>query len=340
MTLLHFFQSLPAVLGVTVFFVFLWVGQSRRWGNNFQDIISRLRNNPTLDVASYKKLSPLTALYVLSKDAEVKAEVNNQDYKLLKLLSVFQAALIVLVFVICAGMVLYSVSVFREDMFRPKPLVIEGIEFKAIEAQADGLLVDLDPIRVVWESRGEEMEVSVLLENIDTKSRTRRKITISSRRFVDFEPKDLRNILHNRNYKGKNRIRALLETSNDTFDSGIVSIFVGLQVKLVVQFLLVQPGKDDRRINLLNASINGWTQKLLSSRPNGILEQYCLKGIFFSKQKSGAEMAQTVDSCKKMSDIRGEVTLNWIDRIDWRKPYRFEYHGPDDPRLVRTQVYR
>ena len=338
MKLLHFFQSLPAVVGVIAFFAFLWVGQTRLWGKNLREIVLRLRNNPNLDIPAYEKMSALAVLYAVSKDAEVRATVNEQDYRLLKLLSIFQATIIVVVFVVCAGMVIYSVSIFRQDIFRPKPLLIDGIHIKAIEPEAGGLLVDLDPIQVVWDAQGEEKEVSVFLENTDTKSRTQKKSTISSRRFITFEAAEFRPVLPVREYKGVNHFRAVIETNDNIYKSLRKPIFVGVEVELIVQFLLIGSENRDRKIDLLTASINGWTQEPLNSHASDLPDNYCISGIFTSQDKSGSPMAQSISTCNEETGIRGEIKLDLIDLIDWNKPYKFTYYGPGDRRLVRTQV--
>jgi hypothetical protein len=322
----EFLQALPALVGFIGFFVYLWAGQQKSGGNVFSKIVDRLRQNPNVDIRSYGSMTPAKLRHLIAADEKVRSTVNEQDRELLKLVIQNQSRTTLIVFVVCAALVALGVWLVRTDPLRPRPVQIGEIRIGAIEKQAEGLLVDLDPLQVSWRADGDEEVLSVCLENLSSGAKTRRKSVVSSARTVNFLPQDLAPLLEDRSYKGVNRIRALVETSRSTFSSRDVDILVGIRASLMIGGTLISQGEERGKISTLFATIDDSTEHV----PSG----YCFQGDFFAFDVSGAAVVQALRSCN--SD--GEVRLSKISDINWNRPHGFIYHGPDDPRLIRSDV--
>lgn len=92
-----FLAALPGVLGVTGFFAYIWVGQTRVGGEIFKKIVDRLRQNPNIQIEHYASLTPARIGKLIDQDVSVRNAVNEQDRQLLRLLIIFQHALTVIV---------------------------------------------------------------------------------------------------------------------------------------------------------------------------------------------------------------------------------------------------
>jgi hypothetical protein len=321
-----FLQALPAVLGIIGFFVYLWAGQQRIGGEIFSKIVDRLRQSPNIDLQAYGSMTPAKLRHLIAADEKIKSLVNDQDREILKLLIQTQSRTTAVVFFICAALVALGVWLVRTDPLRPKPLQINQIRIEPIEEKAKGLLLDLDPLQVSWRADGDEEIVSVLLENIGTGKKTARKSVIGSARTVKFAADDLLPLLEDRSYRGANRIRAVIETPRSTFSSTDVDLLVGIEISLMIGGTLVAPGREEREINTLFATIDDSTEEMP--------RDYCFNGDFVALDFSNIPIVQPLRSCN--SD--GEIKLSKVSEIDWNRPHGFIYHGPDDPRLVRSHV--
>ena len=202
-----FLAGLPAILGVAGFFAYLWAGQSRVGGEILKKIVDKLRNDPNLDIAKYGALTPSKLRDLVRSDKHVRSAVNEGDRDLLRLLIIFQYALTGLVLVVCATLIGVSVWLYS----RPEPFSIVHSGPQAILPAAEGLLVDLDPLKVEWTSSGKEETVSVFLENVDSQRRSGKKTVSSSVRSVRFDPADVLAVATDRTNRGKNRVRTVIE---------------------------------------------------------------------------------------------------------------------------------
>ena len=221
----------------------------------------------------------------------------------------------------CATLIGVSVWLYS----RPEPFSIVHSGPQAILPAAEGLLVDLDPLKVEWTSSGKEETVSVFLENVDSQRRSGKKTVSSSVRSVRFDPADVLAVATDRTYHGKNRVRSVIEWPGVTSASEPKDIAVGIEVDLLLYGKLVTPDGGERTIHTLFATIDRSTQALP--------EDYAFKGDFAAMTATGPLV---VPLGSRNSD--GEVSVPGLDRVDWGRPLGFVYGGPDDPRIVRTRV--
>lgn len=317
----QFLSGLPAVLGVAGFFAYIWVGQSRVGGDIFKQIVGKLRNAPNLEISQYSTLTPAKMGKLVESDSRVRDLVNEQDRKLLSLLIIFQHALTVIVLLVCAGLVGLGVWLVS----RPQPLSVVAAPPTAVETDARGLLVDLDPIMVQWTSTGRDEPVSVFLENVDSEARTPKKEVPSSVRSVTFGPAEVVRAATKRGYHQANRIRSVIEWSSNRSTSPIRDLFVGIDIELALDGRLITPGGKQRPINTLIATIDQTTASLPPD--------YCFGGQLVG-WTSTSPIVIPLRSCNNDS----EVEIPGLEKINWARHVGFVYDGQDDSRIVRTHV--
>jgi hypothetical protein len=317
-----FLAGLPGILGVAGFFAYIWVGQSRIGGEIFKQIVAKLRTDPNLDVAKYSSLTPAKIGRLIKSDSRVRRNVNEQDQKLLRLLIILQHILTVVVLLACAGLVALSIWLIS----RPEPLSVSAGAPQAVAADAKGALVDLDPISVQWTSSGKDETVSVFLENVDSGARTKKKTVSSNVRSVRFESSEVSAVATSRTFHGANRIRSVVEWSAGTSVSATQDLLVGVEIELLLNGRLVTPAGKDRTIHTMFATFDQSTEHL---PPN-----YCFSADLVGRANSGVPLVIPLHSCNN----NGEVQIKGLDQVDWNKSVGLVYGGPDDPRIVRTEV--
>lgn len=178
--------------------------------------------------------------------------------------------------------------------------------------EADGLLVDLDPLAVRWTASGPDANVQVSLENVDSHRRTVAHTLSSNVRAVEFPVEEVRQVATSRAYRGKNRIRAVVEWPGHAAFSSIVDLHVGLDVQLnLFGHVLVADGSE-REVHTLFAYIDDSTAPLP--------DDYCFTANFTYRTSVGSTV-QVLRSCHEV----GTVTIQDLDRIRWGEGY-----GPED----------
>jgi hypothetical protein len=80
-------------------------------------------------------------------------------------------------------------------------------------------------------------------------------------------------------------------------------------------------------VHTLLATVDRSTEAL----PQG----YTFRGDFAGMMTNGSPVVVALSS----SNSRGDVEIPELDRIDWSRRVGFVYGGPDDLRIVRTQVF-
>lgn len=130
------------------------------------------------------------------------------------------------VFAIPLALVLYWLST------REKPLQISDINCETVVKQSEGLLVDLDEIKVTWKASGrQEDDVKVYLRNVDSKGESENFAVSSHSEHIDFPHGSYKGVLINRKPGETNRIMAIFRTSDNEFHSRKESLLhVGITV--------------------------------------------------------------------------------------------------------------
>jgi hypothetical protein len=321
MSVMSFLSGLPALLGIAGFFAYLWVGQSKIGGEILKDIVGKLRTNPNLDLRAYGELSPAKLGKIVESDTRVRDAVNDQDQKLLRLLIVFQHSLTAVVLLVSAALVGLSVWLFT----RPQPLSVFAKPPSAVNKEAEGLLVDLDPIAVQWQSQGVPEPVTVFLENVDTAAQTDKRTIAADIREVIFSPAQVHAVASDRSYHHKNRIRSVVEWSKGKSASQPVDLLVGVNVELALYGKLISASRKQNVIHTLVATIDDSTASIPTD--------YC-----FTVDLIGRSQTSPVVIPLKSCNADTEVSIPGLNTLDWRRYPSLVYNSPDDSRIVRTHV--
>jgi hypothetical protein len=321
MSVISFLSGLPALLGIAGFFAYLWVGQSRIGGEILKEIVRKLRTNPNLDLKAYGELSPARLGRIVDSDTRVRDAVNDQDQKLLRLLIIFQHSLTVIVLLVSAALVGLSGWLFM----RPQPLSVLVKPPSAVTTDAEGLLVDLDPLTVQWQSEGVPEPVTVFLENVDTGAQSAKKTLAADVRDVVFAPAQVHAVASDRSYHHKNRIRSVVEWSKGKTTSQPVDLQVGLEVELALYGRLIAASRKEGIIHTLVATIDDSTENIPAD--------YCFTVDLVGRSKTSAVVIP-LKSCNADT----QVSIPGLDTLDWRRYPSLVYNSPDDRRIVRPHV--
>ena len=298
MDALSFLKGLPAVLGIVGFFAYLWAGQYRLGGELMKTVVDKLRVAPNVDIKDYAALTPARIEQLIKHDSAARNAVNDQDIRLIRLIVILQYVVTVFVLIVCSGLVALGIWLIS----RPEPLSIVPHSPTSARSTPDVALVDLDPIKVVWDANGMVEHVSVFLENIAGERRSGKKSILADVHEATFTPDEVHDALIDRDYHGINRIRTVVEWSGHTVRSNPIDLPVGIKVRLMIGGTLVTP-EATRPINTLIATIDDSTEHM----PNG----YCFNVDFAGWNRSGPLVAP-LKSCNSDS----EVTMPFLADID------------------------
>lgn len=320
MDALSFLKGLPAILGLAGFFAYLWAGQSKVGADLTKSVIDKLRQSPTVTIADFDTLTPAKIGKLIETDARVRAAVNEQDQKLIRLIVILQNGVTVAVMVVCALLVGFGFWLVS----RPQPLAVIAQAPLPLTEAAGTALVDLDPLKIEWVATGLPESVSVYLENVDSQRRSRKKSVSSDVRSVAFEASELREVATSRDYRHSNRIRSVIEWSSNVARSDVVDLHVGIQVQLMLGGRLVTPG-GSQDVKILMATIDDSTLTM----PKG----YCFQVSLVGWNQEGPFVG-VLKSCNEATN----VVVPGLAGIDWNRKVSLVYEGPDDRRTVRTCI--
>ncbi|KAB1068605.1 hypothetical protein [Methylobacterium planeticum] len=319
---MSFLKGLPALLGVVGFFAYLWAGQYRIGGELMKRIIDKLRAAPNVSVQQYKSMTPARIEQIVRHDKEVRRFVNEEDIKILRLIVILQYTATIVVLIVCASLVGLGVWLMRQ----PDPLTVVARPPTALATSRTAeFLLDLDPVEVVWDASGAVERVGVFLENVDSHARSRKKTVSADVRTVQFSAEEVHDVATTRTYRGKNRVRTVIEWSGHVAHSEPVDIFVGIQVQLMLGGTLITP-KESRQISTMIATIDNSTE----SMPRN----YCFTADFAGWKREGPLVAP-LRSC----NTDHEVKLPFLSELDPNRHAGLVFNQPTSDRaLVRTCI--
>ena len=211
-----------------------------------------------------------------------------------------------LLFIVGAGLFTYQAT-------KPEPLEVENVGISSSNPDADGLLVDLDNVVVQWHASGAPEDITVYIENIETKARSKELSVRSSTGKLEFTPDDYSNLLVNRRFLHWNRVRAVLQSEDHSFYSKEYKLHVGLTV-IAVNF--------------------GEKIKIGAMIDNSVVQRYDFEAQLVAWKKDEAD---TISIGGDISNGQQDYPIENSESYDWRRA-KIAYLGPDDTRLVRTDV--
>ena len=306
-----FLTALPAILGILGFVVYLILRSFGKGDPATLRIIAKLRAEYP-ERFTNEKLTPKQVHDLLSKDQILRKEVGQQDFELFKQALRQQHIQSITIYGLCAVLFIVGAILFVNQMNKPAPTTVSGIELEDRTPEANGLLVDLDNLRITWQSSGTPADASVYAENLDSGVRTRKLKARSSGGEVPFLRTDYESLLAKRVFKESNRVRIVVQTDSGSFYSNEFTLYVGLTVLAAI----------------FNSKV-----KIAAVIDNTVIDGYAFDA------KLVAPMRGELNYLSVGGHISGaqDYPVADISKYDWSAA-KVAYFGPDDRRLVRYEL--
>jgi hypothetical protein len=307
-----FLSALPALLALSGFVLYQIVGANRSGDAVTQRILEKLRRGAPQQTID-RRLSAKQVEQLLASHQELARVVGEQDFQLLKQALTQQFWISVLVYSITVAFCVWSAFLFvRQDQVG-RELKLSRVVLTDREPAANGALVDVDPLTVTWQPQGEPDDVKVSLESMDNGARTDAVIANSAEGAIQFPPGSFHSILSNRARGSVNRLRAVVQTRTQIFQSDPQPVSVGIVVLTVADSsgLEVAATIDNIRI------------------PNYDFEARVIV-------PSSEPYASPLDIGPEIAYRFRPVHIPSSGNYDWKR-IKAVYFGPDDTRLVRCQ---
>lgn len=312
MTVLTFLSSLPALLGVLGFVIYYLLRQNGTADEVSLKIIEKLRAQSPDRFTEHSILNAKQLHSLLADDNSLRSRISEQDFSLLQQVLKQQFITSLVVYVICSILFIVGTVLFYFQAIQPKTLVINNIQLESTATPANGLPVDLDPLIVQWNASGEETQMKVFLENIETNRRSGEFEVKSSEGSFEILPSEYRDILNNRNFNEWNRVRIVMQTDIENFISDSIKLHVGLKVVAI--------GFEEK-------------VKLAAMIDNSLVQTYNFEALLVLWKND------EVDSISFGGHINGQQDYPFENSTNYSWPgAKLTYLGPDDSRLIRTEV--
>jgi hypothetical protein len=315
---MQFLSTLPAILGLAGFVVYFFLSRNRGGDQITLDIVAKLRRDiPDRLPAEAEKLNPATLERLIDGDAAIRSRVSDQDFQLLRDALRQQFITSIIVYGLCAMVFLSGIALYVYIQVRPKPVSISSISAASGNPLADGLAVDLDDLLVRWSAQGDPEDIRVSLEEMDHQHRTSTKIVRSTDGQITFAPGDYHEILNNRDHNGENNLRVAIQTSNSSYFSPTFSMHVGT----IILAVHIEP----LRI------------KIMGMIDNEAIQNYNFEAKFLIWAAAAHQQATPKIYGGNIPFGHNDFRLDADLTYDWSTA-KLTYFGPDDPRIVRTQL--
>ena len=303
-----FLSSLPAILGLTGFVVFQLLRSTGSGDPIVLRITQKLRNAVPSKLPR-RKLTAEQLQNLLDKDNALKQLVSEQDFRLLRQVLRQQFIISMLVYVICAILLVSGIWLYLKQANR---LDLESIVVQSANPNAGGLAVDIDDLAISWKSNGTPEEIDTYLQNVETGSESTHLKVQSSANKVVFCRRDYVHVLSNRAKGGSNRIEAVLQGRSQAFTSKGIALQVGIRIVVIAfpEKVTVAAMIDNHRIDYYS-----FEAKVLLPFKDPALKPVVL----------GDEMKYG----------KTDFPVANLAAVDWNAA-RIVYFNPDDQRIVRT----
>jgi hypothetical protein len=183
------------------------------------------------------------------------------------------------------------------------------------ETEAQGLLVDLDPLIVKWSSSGEPEDITASLENPRNSAKTQIVRTSSSEGKAAFSPESYKDLLLDRKPGGSNPFRVVIQTQHNSFMSSEFQVHVGISVAII---------RTEKNVVSIAPLVD-----------NSQVPFYSFQGKLLLPKRGKLEYVTFGDD---MTYGHMKFKVDHPELIDWNSA-KFAYFGPNDPRAVRTVKY-
>ena len=315
MNIYDFLASLPALLGIAGFCIYQLMSSHRGDRSITLKILEKIRINNPEKFEKYSELNSRQLLSVLSKDNNLRKEINVQDFELARQTLKQRFITSIAVYTTCAILFVSSAIIFVYQETRTKPIKIENIRLSSSHPDAKGLAVDLDMLMIQWFSSGEPEDVNIYMENMDSKRRTREFFVHSSERLLTLDVDNYKSIVQNRTFREWNRIRVVIQSENKIFKSAEFKLFIGMEI---IGF------NHDNEVTIA-AMID-----------NALVQFYNFEArmiVWKNDEFDSVSFGDKITGGKQKYQIENPQDYDWDNA-------KLVYLGPDDSRLVRTLIWK
>lgn len=308
----EFFASLPALLGILGFVVFYFLQQNTKGDTATLKIVEKLRQEKPERFKPNTKLNSKQLFELLSSDTNLREKISNQDFKLLQQALKQQHTTTLVVYSLCSILFIVGAILFAYQINKPEPVSISDINVSSSNSLAKGLAVDLDDLNIHWIASGEPTELTVFMENIDTKDRSNTRIVRSNDGSVELLQKDYLTIIKNREFPKWNRVRVIFQSKEQSFYSAQFKLFVGLKIT-AVNF--------------------GEKVTIAAVIDNHLVQDYKFDAKLVAWQTDGLDAISIGGEIRGLQNypILNSELYNWASA-------KLAYLGSDDMRKIRTEV--
>lgn len=312
MTTLSFLAALPAVLAITGFVVYRFLGTQRESGRVTGIIVEKLRVDLPERSQQILGLPPRELSRELVRDHQLRTAVGEHSFSLLQQALGQEHTRSILVYILCALLFLVGVASFVFTQLHPAPLTFANWRLQSTVPLAAGLAVDTDELKLSWVATGPSEDISITLENVQTGRRTDPLRVAAATGFILFEQGRLAPLLDTREFKQRNRVRAIARTKTGDVISDEFALHVGLKI-----WAAVDPAREDL---LIAAMID-----------NRLVQGYKFEAKAMAHRKTPPRAPNSWGG-----EISGKTDLSIPDfkDYDWSTLKVF-YMGPDDLSLIR-----
>jgi len=161
-----FLMSLPAVLGIVGFVIYLIVKKSITADPIIKSILNKLKQDSPEFYKHLQQLPEAERTQLILKDNEFKQKLSEGDRLILSRIVSNQFRTNIFVYSLCAILLVVGLYLF----LKPKPLNIDSIQLQNSNSSSDDLITDLDPVTVTWTSTGTDGLIYAVLENAGQES--------------------------------------------------------------------------------------------------------------------------------------------------------------------------
>lgn len=313
MSVYSFLASLPAVLGVLGFVVYLFIDKSRKPNPVILQIVEKLRSKEIGDQSIPPGVKPKQLSELIKKNHSLRLKVSNQDFALLEKVLSQQFYESVFVYAVCAVMFFVGTGFFIYQSTLPEPLALDRIQLSSDTELAEGVAVDLDPLKVRWSSTGQPRDLQLYLENMDTNVRTEFfSVGSGTHEFKIFRDQ-YRDLLAERRFGRYNRVKVFLQSDDDLFTSREVQLHVGLEIVAL---------PDDNSVRVAAMIDNALVDNYLFDAQLAVWKKDALETLSLDQNTIRGMVDYPVDDVE---------SYNWLDA-------KLVYLGPDDSRFIRTRI--
>ncbi len=313
MSMYDFFASLPALLGILGFVIFQFIQQHGKGDSTTLKIVELLRKEIPERFENNSKLSSKYLFDLLKDDNALRSKISDQDFSLLQQTLKQQHISRLVVYSLCTVLFIVGAGLFTYQLSKPTPTAIENVNISSTNPLAEGLAVDLDNLVVQWVSTGEPEDITIFLENIDTKDRSSELSVRSDTGSVEFMKADYSNILKDREFLKWNRVRAVFQSKQESFLSNESKLFVGLKV-IAINF--------------------GEKVKIAAMIDNALVQRYNFEARLVAWKNSDLD---TISIGGSITNGQQDYPIDNSNQYNWSSA-KLAYLGPDDTRLIRTEI--